>query len=152
MTEQDDEIAPDLIERLRARFSGHAALQRLAFELEDLSMDRCVMSLRFSADIDSGAGNIHGGILASLADTAIACALSTSFDGKMGFATSNLNIHYLRRARSNVTASAVIIKKGSKVCVGQADIRDVDQKLVATVTADFVLTTSRLSPREAEQD
>jgi uncharacterized protein (TIGR00369 family) len=144
-------IAPDLIDRLRARFSGHPALQRLAFELDDLSMDRCVMSLRFSADIDSGAGNIHGGILASLADTAIACALSTSFDGKMGFATSNLNIHYLRRARSNVIATATIIKKASKVCVGQAEIRDSDGKLVSTVTADFVLTTSRFEPADESE-
>lgn len=152
MKEHVQTIAPDLMDRLRARFSGHPALQRLAFELEDLSMDRSVMSLQFSADIDSGAGNIHGGILATLADTAIACALSTSFDGKMGFATSNLNIHYLRRARSNVIATAVIIKKGSKVCVGQADIRDIDGKLVATVTADFVLTTSALPSREGDPD
>ena len=145
---KSDAIAPDLLDRLRARFSGHAALQRLAFELEDLSMDRSVMSLAFSASIDSGAGNIHGGILASLADTAIACALSTSFDGKMGFATSNLNIHYLRRARTDVTATATIIKKGSKVCVGQAEIRDAEGKLVAMVIADFVLTTSKFELRE----
>ena len=51
---KSDAIAPDLLDRLRARFSGHAALQRLAFELEDLSMDRSVMSLAFSASIDSG--------------------------------------------------------------------------------------------------
>lgn len=79
-----------------------------------------------------------------LADTAVACALSTNFDGKMGFATSNLSIHFLRRARTGVRAAATIIKKGRTVCVGQVDIRDDAGTLVASSTCDFILTTSRL--------
>lgn len=82
-----------------------------------------------------------------LADSAVACALSTNFDGKMGFATSNLTIHFLRPARSRITADAHILKKGSKVCVGYVEMCDEDQKLVATSTCDFVLTTSRFSHR-----
>jgi uncharacterized protein (TIGR00369 family) len=134
----------DLLERLRARFHDHPVHQHLQFELVDLSPDRCVMSLEFHPQIDSGAGNIHGGILASLSDTAVACALSTNFDGKMGFATSNLNIHFLHPARTGVVATATILKKGTKVCVGSVEIRDAEDQLVAVVIADFVLTTSRL--------
>lgn len=133
----------DLIDRLRARFRDHPVNQHLQFQIDDLAPDRCVMSLDFLPHIDTGAGNIHGGALASLADSAVACALSTSFDGKMGFATSNLNIHFLRRARTKVTATATIVKKGSKVCVGHVDIRDADEQLVAVVIADYVLTTSQ---------
>lgn len=140
-------VAEDLITRLRKRFQDHPVQRHLNFEIRELELDRCVMDLAFTSAVDNGAGNIHGGVLASLADTAMACALCTNFDGKMGFATSNLNIYYLRRARTNVIAIAEVIKKGNKVCVGQVAIRDVENQLVATVTCEFVLTTSRFAPQ-----
>ena len=136
-------MKPDLIDRLRDRFRHQPVHEHLPFQIEDLAQDRCVLALEFLPHIDTGAGNIHGGVLATLADAAVACALATNFDGKMGFATSTLNIHFLRRARTKVKATATIIKKGSKVCVGHVDVRDADEQLVAVVVADFVLTTSR---------
>lgn len=135
-------IAPDLIERLRERIKTRPVQQFLATEIVKLQPDFCEMLLRFRRELDNGNGAIHGGVLAALADTAVACALSTNFDGRMGFATSNLNIHYLRGGKTDITASAQIIKKGAKVCVGQVEMHDIDGRLVATATCDFVLTTS----------
>jgi len=141
-------IAPDLIDRLRARFEGSSVQKFLRFQVADLALDRCSMTVEFRMDFNNGGGAIHGGILAALADTAVACALSTNFDGKMGFATSNLNIHFLRRAKSAVTAEARIIKKGNRVCVGQVEMHDAEGNLVATCTTDFILTTSKFEERE----
>jgi len=147
-TTSETVIAPDLVERLRARFEGNSIQQFLRFHLADLALDRCTMTVEFRTDFNNGGGAIHGGILAALADTAVACALSTNFNGKMGFATSNLNIHFLRRAKSAVTAQARIIKKGDRVCVGQVEMHDAEGKLVATCTTDFILTTSKFEERE----
>jgi uncharacterized protein (TIGR00369 family) len=81
-------------------------------------------------------------VLATLADTAVAFALSTNFDGKMGFATSDMTIHFLRRAKSDVFARARILKKGRRVNVGEVDVVDADQRPVARVLTTFLLTTS----------
>jgi uncharacterized protein (TIGR00369 family) len=81
-------------------------------------------------------------VLATLADTAIAFALATNFDGKMGFATADLTIHYLRRARSEVFARARILKKGRRVNVGEVDLVDASGRAVARVLGTFILTTS----------
>ena len=81
-------------------------------------------------------------MLATLADTAVAFALSTNFDGKMGFATSDMTIHFLRRAKSDVFARAHILKKGRRVNVGEVDVVDADQRPVARVLTTFLLTTS----------
>lgn len=148
-TTSETAIAPDLIDRLRARFEGNSVQQFLRFHLADLALDRATMTVEFRPDFNNGGGAIHGGILAALADTAVACALSTNFNGKMGFATSNLNIHFLRRAKSAVTARAQIIKKGNRVCVGQVEMHDAEGKLVATCTTDFILTTSKFEERES---
>lgn len=137
-------IAPDLIDRLRERFDGRQSQRFLHFEIVELELDRARLAIDFLPQFDNGGGTIHGGVLSMLADTAVACALSTNFDGKMGFATSNLTIHFLRRAKSRIVAEARIIKKGSQVCVGYVEMLDSSGSVVATSTCDFVLTTSKL--------
>jgi uncharacterized protein (TIGR00369 family) len=130
----------DVIREIEARFGDHPVRRFLDYNILELGADRCVMSVTFKPEFDNTTGAIHGGVLAMLADTAVAVALSTSWDGRMDFATSNLNIHFLRRATSAITATATIIKKGSRICVGSCDIHDADGKLVATAIGDFVLS------------
>ena len=91
-------LAPDLIDRLRVRLASSPALQWLQPTLEELELDACVLKLRYRPELTNGSPAIHGGVLATLADTAVAFALSTNFDGKMGFATADMTIHFLRRA------------------------------------------------------
>src|SRR5215471_19712234 len=83
-------LAPDLIDRLRRRLASSPALAWLAASLEEIGPDVAVLKLPYREEITNGSGTVHGGILAALADTAVAFALSTNFDGKMGFATSDL--------------------------------------------------------------
>jgi uncharacterized protein (TIGR00369 family) len=135
-------IAPDLLRRLRKRLSDSPALAWLRPGLEELSLDHCVLRLPYRPEITNGSGTVHGGVLATLADTAVAFALATNFDGKMGFATTDLTIHFLRRAKSEVVARARILKKGRRVNVGEVDLVDVEGRSVARVMATFVLTTS----------
>ncbi len=129
----------DLIQVIERRFGDHPVRRFLDFQFVELVIDRCVMTLAFKPEFDNSTGAVHGGILAMLADTAVACALSTNFGGEMNFATSNLNIHFLRRASTAVTATATIIKKGTKVCVGSVELHDADGRQVATAICDFVL-------------
>jgi uncharacterized protein (TIGR00369 family) len=135
-------LAPDLLERLRKRLASSPALQWLRPTLEELELDACVLKLAYRPELTNGSGAVHGGVLATLADTAVAFALSTNFDGKMGFATSDMTIHFLRRAKNDVFARARILKKGRRVNVGEVDVVDADQRPVARVLTTFLLTTS----------
>ncbi|HEV2719711.1 MAG TPA: PaaI family thioesterase [Thermoanaerobaculia bacterium] len=132
------EPPPDLVSRFAEHFRDHPVSRFLDFHIAEAANGRCVMTLEFRPEFDNSTGAVHGGILAMLADTAIACALGTMFED-MNFATANLNIHFLRKANTAVTATAQIIKKGGKVCVGTCEIHDPRGALVATVIADFVL-------------
>lgn len=138
----DGRLAPDLLERQRRRLAASPAIGWLHPVLEELSLDRAVLKLPYREEVSNGSGTVHGGILAMLADTALAFALSTNFDGKMGFATADLTIHFLRRARGDVWARAEIVKKGRRNNVGNVDIVDAEGRCVARVLASFLLTTS----------
>ena len=78
---------------------------------------------------------MHGGILATLADTAVAFALSTNFDGKMGFATADLTIHFLRRAAETSGPGPGSSRKAGAVNVGEVEIVDATGRAVARVLA-----------------
>ena len=136
------EIAPDLLDRPRGRLAASPALGWLGANLEEVALDRAVLKLPYREEITNGSGTVHGGVLATLADTAIAFALSTNVDCRMGFATSDLTIHFLRRARGDVWARARLVKKGERVQVGEVEIVDAQGAEVARVLASFVLTTS----------
>jgi len=133
---------PDLFERLARRLSASPALGWLEPVLEELSPDCAVIRLPYRNEITNGSGTIHGGVLATLADTAVAFALATNFDGKMGFATADLTIHFLRRARGDVRARARILKKGRRVNVGEVAMTDPSGREVARALTTFLLTTS----------
>jgi len=135
-------LAPDLVDRLRRRLASSPALAWLAASLEEIGPDVAVLKLPYREEITNGSGTVHGGILAALADTAVAFALSTNFDGKMGFATADLNIHYLRRARGDVWARARILKKGRRANVGEVSMTGSDGREVARAITSFLLTTS----------
>lgn len=134
--------APDLKERLTERLRHHPISRLLHPTLEALSLDYCELKMPFREEVTNGFGVIHGGILATLADSAMAFALATNFDGEMDFATADLTIHYFKRARTDVTARARVIKKGRNVNVGLVEIYDAAQDLVATVLTSFVLRSS----------
>src|SRR6266496_328564 len=135
-------LAPDLRDRLARRVASSPALGWLQPVLVDLALDSAAIRLPYRDEITNGSGTVHGGVLATLADTAVAFALATNFDGKMGFATSDLTIHFLRRARGDVWARARIVKKGRRVNVGEVEIVDAEGREVARVLTGFLLTTS----------
>jgi uncharacterized protein (TIGR00369 family) len=135
-------LAPDLLDRLRRRLASSPALGWLEPSLEEISLDTAVIRLPYREQITNGSGTVHGGVLATLADTAVAFALSTNFNGKMGFATADLTIHFLHRARGDVWARARILKKGQRVNVGEVSMIDASGREAARALATFLLTTS----------
>jgi uncharacterized protein (TIGR00369 family) len=91
---------------------------------------------------------IHGGVAASLIDTAGGLALRTTLANPLEdtLATVNLNVNYLRRASADLTAHAEVVRTGSSV--GWADITvesetpEGEPKEVATGQAAFRLFQS----------
>jgi uncharacterized protein (TIGR00369 family) len=135
-------VSPDLERRLRERLAGSPVFRLLRPEIEELALDYCALRLPYREELSNGSGTLHGGLLATLADSAVAFALATNFDGKMGFATADLNIHFLRRARGDVVARARIIKKGERLNVAEIRVEDASGAEVARALATFILTTS----------
>jgi uncharacterized protein (TIGR00369 family) len=134
-----DVISADLKDRLSDRLRSSPVATLLHATIEEVSLDSCVLKMPYRREVSNGYGAVHGGVLATLADTAMAFALSTNFDGEMPFATADLTIHYFKRATTEVTARARVVKKGKRINVGIIDLYDTGGELLATVLTSFLL-------------
>jgi uncharacterized protein (TIGR00369 family) len=84
------------------------------------------------------AGTLHGGVLATLVDTAMGQAVRSVIDGQTP-ATSQLTIAYLKPgSEGRLVASAEVRRQGEQVLVCEAGVEQ-DGDLLVTALATFAL-------------
>lgn len=92
------------------------------------------------------AGGVHGGVVATLCDIALARATKGPDLQAQVFPTANLNVSYLNTARCGewLEVRAVCTKLGTRMAFATAEVLAGD-KLVATATGVFSRPSGRLS-------
>ncbi|MEV8511065.1 PaaI family thioesterase [Dactylosporangium sp. NPDC051484] len=87
-------------------------------------------------------GSIHGGVLATLLDTAAACAVHSTLPAGVGYTTLDLTTKFLRPASiasGVLTCEGTVISKGRRTALAQAQITDARGALVAHATSTCML-------------
>jgi len=112
----------------------------LGVVVEKLSQESVVLRLPFRPDFIQGGGMIAGGIIATLADEAMAHAALANLNPGETTATIEMNIRYLKGCASgDITATASLIKKGRRVITLQADVINESNQSVAQAGASFMV-------------
>lgn len=117
----------DPIERM---WAADRASQELGIEMMEATAGRAVARLRIEERHLNGLGVCHGGILLTLADTAMAFASNAT--GVTAFATG-IEIDFLAPGRlgSTVTATATRTASAGRTGVYDTALRDGDGQLIA---------------------
>ena len=116
----------------------------LGVVVEKLSHENVVLRLPFRPDFIQGAGMIAGGILATLADEAMAHAALANLKPGETTATIEMNIRYLKGCASgDITATASLIKKGRRVITLQAKIVNANNQNIAQAGASFMVLVKK---------
>jgi len=130
-------LAPDLLERVRARFALWPLIQEWDMTFEELEPGKATLKLRPNKHTLNGPrGNVNGGVLATIADMTAALALCTIFDGLMPFATQDLHIRYLEPAKGEVIGKAEVVRLSKRGAVLECRLMCGD-RMVAHCTAHF---------------
>ncbi|MFI8686398.1 PaaI family thioesterase [Rossellomorea sp. NPDC077527] len=83
---------------------------------------------------------VHGGVTATLVDTAMGTLANMMLPEGYGAVTTNLNVHYLAPGvGEHLTAHAEIVHQGSKTIVVDGKVVNSDGKLVANSTGSFFI-------------
>jgi uncharacterized protein (TIGR00369 family) len=132
-------LAPDLLERLRARFHPWPLISDWGLTIEAIAPGAAVMVLVPSRSVTNGSrGTVNGGVLATMADMVSALALSTAFDGAMPFATSDLHVRYLEPAKGEVRGEAKVVRISGRSGILECRLT-CGEHLVALSTANFAI-------------
>ncbi len=92
-------------------------------------------------------GTVHGGILCTLADSAMGMAFASTLGEGETFTTLEIKVNYLRPVfEEKLIASAKVVHRGRTVGLVECDVTTVDGKLVARA----VSTCSVLRGEKAE--
>jgi uncharacterized protein (TIGR00369 family) len=131
----DREFSPEAIrERLRAI----PAVQTFGYRLEELSLGRAVIVAPYETRLDGIFACFHGGLLATLADSAGGTAALTVVGAETATATTDLNIRFLAPCRTDARATARIIKAGRTLVVAEIDVHDMEGRHVAVCQASYM--------------
>ena len=86
------------------------------------------------------AGQVHGGLIASLADTAMFRAVRSLLGPGQRTTTVELKVNFLESASSGtLTASARVVNKDERLLVGDIEIMTADGRLIAQGLATFLV-------------
>ena len=101
--------------------------QLLGLEIVEAKPGYSKLRVRFRKALAHAGGVGHGGVLASIADSCIACALFGMIENPadLGISTIELKVNYLRPFREGeMIAEGRILQKGSSIAVGEMDVHD----------------------------
>jgi len=109
---------------------------QLGLRVTERSSGRAVVDVDPSPSLLNRHGTVHGGVLATLVDVAMAEAVVSEADGDAGPVTVHMSLAYLEPAQPGpLTAVASVRKRGRRVTIVDAEVlQDGEAVLVAVGT------------------
>jgi uncharacterized protein (TIGR00369 family) len=93
-------------------------------------------------------GSVHGGVAATLLDSALGCAVHSTLEAGVGYTTVDLQVSFVRPLTSSsgvVRCEGRIIHAGGRVATAEARITDAAERLYAHGTATCMIFDVRES-------
>ena len=104
----------------------------LGIRIEQLTRERTVLTMEHRRDLSMPYGVLHGGIVATLADTAAGLAMVADLEPGQAFATVELELKLLGAVREGtVTAVATPVHRGRTTAVYEVTVTGPDDRPVA---------------------
>ncbi len=105
----------------------------IGMRLVELMPGVAKIAIEMRDDLRQPSGVLHGGVTATLIDTAMAFAVRTHLPLDVATATIDLTVHYLRPHLSGTfICTASVVRAGKRIFTVSADVHNEAGKLIAT--------------------
>ncbi len=118
------------------------AVALLDIDLVAAEAGRVTMTMRAQEYLYNPLGSVHGGLIATLMDSVMGCAVHSTLPLGRGFTTLEIKVNYLRavtEASGLVTAVGRVVHSGRQQAVAEASLIDEASRLCATATTTCLL-------------
>jgi len=117
-------------------------MDTLAFRLAEVGDGRCVFVCEPGEFVYNAIGSVHGGIPATLIDSAASCAVHTVLPVGTGYTTINLSLDMIKGITDGVgtlRCEGRVVRAGGRIAVADAELKDADGTLYARGTATCLI-------------
>jgi len=132
-------LGENQIARIRETFARVPYAHFLGLELGEIKTGEAAIHLKVRDEFKQNQGVVHGGVIASLIDTASAFAVATKLEPGERVTTTDLTIHYLRPVtEGEMRAKARIVRSGRRLFVVSVEVWDSKHVLIATAVTGYI--------------
>ncbi len=138
MSKAIEPLAPELEAAIRARFNANPFIKFTGIQAPQLGQGYARFVLPFKPELANSIGLLQGGMIAALADEAVAFALYSLVKEDETFNTVEMKINYLAPVKEGtVVAEAQIPKRGRTISLGEFTVRQ-GERLVAKGLCTYI--------------
>ena len=117
----------------------HAFNDLLGVELVRKHRDGVTIRCRLRPELLNGAGSLHGGVTASIADAAVGIGLFHRFNGTRRYTTIEMKVNYFRPVTGEaLVARSHLVRVGSTICVGRVELYDEHRRNVGLAIVTYM--------------
>jgi uncharacterized protein (TIGR00369 family) len=132
-------LTPEQLSRLREGITRIPYAHLLGINFEDATRGAATLSMSARPELERFGRIMHGGALASLADTASAFAVLSTLEPEKETVTIDLTLHYLRPvSEGKLIARARVVRGGRRVATVSVEIFDESGALVVTALTTYL--------------
>ncbi|MBI4461307.1 MAG: PaaI family thioesterase [Acidobacteria bacterium] len=137
-------VRPRHLDRIRQTFHRVEIVRQLGMKLERLRAGQATLLLDIREEHLHPQGAVHGGVIATLVDTALGMALFTLVPPQTRMATIEMSVNYLAAHRSGrLRAEARVLRLGRRIAVGEVDVWNRRRERVAKSLLTYAIRRKR---------
>jgi uncharacterized protein (TIGR00369 family) len=116
----------------------------LGFEIRDVRRGEVTFAMTPQQQHYNPIGSVHGGVIATLLDTVMGCALHTRLPRGTAYTTLDISVRYLRAVTvqtHDVLAVGTVVHHGRRTATAEARLLSAESgQLLATATSTLLIT------------
>ena len=118
----------------------------MGFSLTEVSAGRAVFECEPSEAHYNPVGSVHGGVISTLLDSALSCAVHTTLPAGTGYTTAELKVNFVRpvvTGTGRLRSEGHVIHAGSRLATAEARLTDTSGKLYAHAVGTCLVFPAR---------
>ncbi|WP_260609234.1 PaaI family thioesterase [Streptomyces sp. WAC 01325] len=109
---------------------------------DEVQKGRIVISIETQPEFSNPMGTVHGGIISTLLDSVMGCAVHTCLPAGTAYATLELKVNFIRAAAVKgleLVGEGTVIHLGRRTATAEGKVHDSGGKLVAHATTTCII-------------
>lgn len=131
---------------LRGDYPAPPISRLMGFTLEEVREGRAVFAVEPGEHHYNPIGLVHGGLLATLLDSAMGCAVHSTLPAGTGYTTVEVKVNFVRpvtRDTGRLRCEGALVHAGSRIATAEGRVTDGSGRLFAHATTTCLLIKAK---------